>query len=340
MRLSFTPIIQKLFSSMPQREYAIQNITLSFGHHSSVVNEKSITDHNGDDDDGVILLVGRSGSGKSTLLRLLSGMECPNNYHGGGYNNILVNDHAIISNESIDATKKLTFGEKSRMDTSRIPSWVKMGMLPEREISVGFVQPVVLVGKPEFDDTLSVMERIVQMGEDAVSRFEKYARWRNQPKSNESMRSFPPTNENAAISTTMIQRLAQDIASLLTLTKNQVSCRPSKLSPSGEYLFGIACGCMMSMAPSIALAASNTSIKWNDENEDHDVGVYYPILLLDELFDAEHPSIVESCARGMLNLIHAGGVVISATHRPSHFRGMSTRTITLSSGKVLGRIDD
>ena len=60
---------------MPEREYAIRNITTSFGHSNNIDDRD---DNDEEDDNGVILLVGRSGSGKSTLLRLLSGIECPN----------------------------------------------------------------------------------------------------------------------------------------------------------------------------------------------------------------------------------------------------------------------
>ena len=351
---------------MPQREFAVQNISLSFGHFSMRTTDEGMDHHHhyhhDDDDDGVILLVGRSGSGKSTLLRLLSGMECPNNNNDDDYNYggcIVVNGRTIISGGRIDAIQNNTMSSRKKkteilIATSNnnrrrmpgIPSWVKMGILSpvapllhddddSREKVFGFVQPVILVGKPDFDDTLSVMERIVQMGEDAVRRLEKYAGWWKQPTTHESTRSVSiPNNDDAAILsvTMMLQLLAKDITSLLTLTPMQVSCRPSELSPSGEYLFGIACGCMMSMAPSVVLAASSniSTSECDDENENYGVIAYYPILLLDELFDTEHPSIVESCSRGMLNLVRAGGVIVSATHRPAHFRGMSARTITLS----------
>ncbi len=335
---------------MPQREFAVQNISLSFGHHSM------------DDDDGVVLLVGRSGSGKSTLLRLLSGIEFPNNDDGDGgcivVNGQTINGGRIEEIEKIMSSKMkekktemmATSNNNRMMMMQGIPSWVKMGILlpvpPHLHDDsggklFGFAQPVILEGKPDFDDTMSVMERIVQMGEDAVRRLEKYAGWWKQS-TNQSTRSFSiPNNDDAAILsvTIMLQLLAEDITSLLTLTTGQVTCRPSELSPSGEYLFGIACSCMMSMAPSVVLATSSniSTSECDDENENFDVDVHYPILLLDELFDTEHPSIVESCTRGMLNLIRAGGVILSATHRPAHFRCVSSRTITLSKFVALLR---
>jgi energy-coupling factor transporter ATP-binding protein EcfA2 len=301
---------------MPQREYAIRNITISFGHFN---NNYGSDDDTANDDDGVILLVGRSGSGKSTLLRLLSGIEYPN-----------ADGCIVVNGQTMASTSK------KRGMVPGLPSWVKMGIVPRVQSPSGSdeerrgeieahaaIQPVILEGKPDFDNSQSVLERIVQVGEDAVSRFEKYAGWKQHRRSDAT--------------TTMLQILAEDITFLLMLTSKQ-KCRPSELSPSGEYLFGIACGCMMSMAPSIATSChANCNSKVENENF---VGVHYPILLLDELFDTEHPSIVESCSNGMLNLIRAGGIILSATHRPGHFRGISSRTITLSGGKVLGRIDE
>eukprot|EP00985_Skeletonema_marinoi_P029154 scaffold26938_cov88-Skeletonema_marinoi.AAC.1 len=71
------------------------------------------------------------------------------------------------------------------------------------------------------------------------------------------------------------------------------------------------------------------------EHNDDDSGILYPILLLDELFDTEVTSTVEKCNKGISNLVECGAVVISATHRPNYFKGMSTRIVTLSGGKVL-----
>jgi energy-coupling factor transporter ATP-binding protein EcfA2 len=304
---------------MPPREYALQSISLSFGHRTNT----------NMDDDGVILIVGRSGSGKSTLLRLLSGIECPN-YDGS----IVVNDQAISN-----ATTTIRMATSTKTMMPGIPSWVKMGIVPLQTGLLGTSQPVILEGKPDFDDSLTVMERIVQVGEDAVRRCIKYPGWNRADAANNAPATIPDEATIAAATTTMLQLLAEDVSSLLTLTTSQISCRPSELSPSGEYLFGIACGCMMSMAPSIVVAASNFISNGGDHN-DECAKVHYPILLFDELFDTEHPSIVESCARGILNLIRAGGVIVSATHRPAHFCGMAARTITLSGGKVLGRILD
>ena len=85
---------------------------------------------------------------------------------------------------------------------------------------------------------------------------------------------------------------------------------------------------MMSVAPSIISTLQS-------KKEEDPVNIHYPILLLDELFDTEASVTVEKCSTGILNFVHAGGVVISATHRPTYFHSMVSRTVTLSGGKVL-----
>ena len=61
-------LLNKLFSSVPKREKAINNISINFGHCDNDGQEKQ---------EGLTLLVGRSASGKSTLLRILAQWEEP-----------------------------------------------------------------------------------------------------------------------------------------------------------------------------------------------------------------------------------------------------------------------
>ena len=287
-------IPQKLFSSVPKRECAVQNINLSFGHdHPSQLSQSPTATP----DDGVVLLVGRSASGKSTLLRLLAGMEAPSE---GCVN---INSCKIGSNTHVGMMPHM-------------PPWAKMGLptrldIAKREECSCRVHPVILQGKPDFDDRLSVMERIVEMGLSTLHRCNK--EWK--------VETYPESEDIDSI----FHTLASDFASLLTLSEEQCNSPPSELSPSGQYLFGIACGSMMSVAPSISTHSDSVACS----------GVSCPILFLDELFDAEHPSTVEKCSKGLRNLIRAGAVVLSATHRPGYFDELASRTVTLSGGRVL-----
>ncbi len=253
--------MQKLFSSVPKREYAIQDINLTFGQK--------------DKDDGVVLLVGRSASGKSTLLRLIAGMELPTQ------GCVSISGHKIT---------QLLRDEEAKEVASRIPPWLKVRKVPQTSEMSQPAIPVILDGKPDFDDSLTVLERIMKMR--------------------------PDDNMDQS------ELLANDFVNLLGLD-GQCSLLPSQLSPSEQYLFSIACACMVSVAPA------------NNDHNDDEKGMSYPILLFDELFDTEVPSTVEKCSKGITNLIDCGAMVISATHRPNFFKGMSKRVVTLSGGKVL-----
>lgn len=257
-------LLNKLFSSVPKREYAVECMNISFGHVINDLSSSSVVDDN--DDGGIILLVGRSASGKSSLLRLLAGMEKPT-------------DGRIIIR--------------------------------------GLARPVILDCKPDFDDSLNVMDRIIQVGVDSAIQTCENA----LSTSSIRLHNMSTTREHL----TLLRKLAEDIVSLLMISNEQLLAMPSELCPSVQYLVGIACACMTSMA----LQCINDSIGAQND------GICYPIILMDELFDAEHPNIVENCCKGILNLVRAGGVVISATHMPGHFRGMACRTVTLSGGKVL-----
>lgn len=256
---------------MPKREYALKDINLTLGQN----------------DNRLILLVGRSASGKSTILRLIAGMELAT------YGKVSINGQSI-SDLDDEGDKENTKREIVKGVASGMPPWIKTGQPLQ-----AFVQPVILEGKPDFDNSLSVMERIVEMGFDAVRRYDE------------------------SVNKDTLECLARDFVTLLGLDE-QCSLSPLKLSPSEQYLFSIACGCMVSVAPSI-----------NKRHNDDDSSIPYPILLLDELFDTEVPGTVEKCNKGITNLIECGAVVISATHRPNYFKGMSTRVVTLSGGKVL-----
>ena len=193
-----------------------------------------------------------------------------------------------------------------------VPSWMNVGLLLA---PAGVPQPVLLDGKPDFDNTRTVMEWIVQVGIDSVEHHCK--------------NSVGQEQMDSTATAALIRSLAQDFASLLQLPTNRCSSVPLDLSPSEQYLFGIACGCMVSVSPIIA------SMPLESASLDETTSIPYPIILFDELFDTEYSGTVEKCNRGILNLIEHGAVVVSATHRPEYFGSMSSRVITLSGGNVL-----
>jgi ABC-type thiamine transport system ATPase subunit len=239
-------------------------------------------------DDGVVALTGRSASGKTTILRLIAGLESP------------VEGRVLINGQEIKV------GNEQR----KCPSWMMVGST-FAATSTKMVQPVIIASKPDFDNSQTVLQRMYQMGHDAVQ--------------------FHSTTQNIGSQVDekrdeLLQKLALEFAHTLELTKEYQSCKPVDLSPSRQFLLAIACCCMVSVAPSVASL---------DPKNKQGVSIPYPILLFDELFDFEHSSTVAKCKEPILNLIQKGGVVVSVTHRQTYFMDMTSRSVTLSGGKVL-----
>ena len=121
----------------------------------------------------------------------------------------------------------------------------------------------------------------------------------------------------------MFDDLVKFYARILTLSEEQLYNTPSQLSPSGQYLFGIACACIES-----------SNIMECNEEEDK-VLVSAPILLLDELVDSETSKVASVVGNALQNLAKEGGIILMATHRPEYVTTYSNRVISMSSGRIL-----
>ncbi len=220
------------------------------------------------DDDGVMLLVGRLASGNSTLLRLLVGKERP---VGGG---------RVVTGGGGSGVGHCHRGFKGAPEGTAVE-----GVAP---------RPITQDQKLDFDNALTVAEWIARVGIDAVRDcgvdVGRKRRIIDGGADKERGGESPPPRLGAHdrsmagndSTPSLLQTLADNVASLLTLMNEQLRSLPSKVRPSSQYLFGIACACMTSMAPCVA--DDPDGAQWD--------GVRYPIILMDELFNAKHPSIV------------------------------------------------
>ena len=129
-----------------------------------------------------------------------------------------------------------------------------------------------------------------------------------------------------------IQQIAMDFATTLGLTSEQLQSKPSSLSPSGLFLFGMARGCLCSAMP----ALDDIDVK-GPNTDGSTYNLPGPVLLLDEVFDFEHPDVPAKCCPGIDSLVqNMGAVIIIATHKPHHWEALqSRRVVALSSGKIL-----
>jgi ABC-type ATPase involved in cell division len=109
----------------------------------------------------------------------------------------------------------------------------------------------------------------------------------------------------------------------LSLSEDEINANPSSLSPSAQYVFGIACACVQSTADAVYV------------RDDGDIELPCPILLLDELIDFETSIVANRIGKSLKELSRAGAVIITATHRPQYLKSFADRMITLSSGMIL-----
>ena len=72
-----------------------------------------------------------------------------------------------------------------------------------------------------------------------------------------------------------------------------------------------------------------------EKDHNTNIGLKYPILFLDELFDFEHPDTARKVGDGLFELTKRGGIVLSATHKPHYLEDKAGRIITMSAGKIL-----
>ena len=242
-------LLKKLFSSVPTREYAIQDITLSIGTQDVNLLAGELEACN-----NFYILVGRSGCGKSTLLRVLSGDEEP------ASGNVLLNRNQLY---------------------------------PLEKRSINQPIPIMLDAKPDcFNDKLTVLQRIEEV-------------------------------TSSDLGAGVRRTIAIEFANLLSLSEDEINANPSSLSPSAQYVFGIACACVQSTADAVYV------------RDDGDIELPCPILLLDELIDFETSIVANRIGKSLKELSRAGAVIITATHRPQYLKSFADRMITLSSGMIL-----
>ena len=130
----------------------------------------------------------------------------------------------------------------------------------------------------------------------------------------------------------ILKQMTMDFGTNLGLTSQQLQSKPSSLSPSGLFLFAMARGCLNSMMPAV------DDIDFQGIDADSSTYIFQgPILLLDELFDFEHPDVPAKCCPGIDSLVkNMGAVIIFATHKPHHWEMLeSRRVVALSSGRIL-----
>lgn len=158
------------------------------------------------------------------------------------------------------------------------------------------VEPVYLDRKPPFDDSSTVQTLLV--------------------------RDFGTPRLEGGV----LQALVQETCRVVGLLDREQQLKPSQLSPSEVFRYGLARACIQS----VALTIENKTLE-----EVFQEGVACPILLLDEWMDFETSSTVHRVEESLLKLgEETGAAILCVTHKPGLF-AKKHRSITLNGGKIL-----
>ena len=246
-------IFKKLFSSVPRRDRAIDNITIGFG-----CLDTNNEDINRDMKAGPTVLVGRSASGKSTLLRILSQTEEPDS------------GQICVKNSIVSA------------------------------------KPIIVDSKVDcYDTQKSVYRRI----------FDSF------PMLSIDLQHKLNTEDQRLLKKDLIHEFSQRLGLFIDLH----AVKPSDLTPSQVYLFGLICSSIESSITKDLCTNGTSNV----------IEIPYPVLLLDELLDKETYGVANKVGEGLLNLAQNGAIIVAATHRPEFLVNVASRVVTLSSGKIL-----
>eukprot|EP00978_Attheya_sp_CCMP212_P047109 scaffold421228_cov49-Attheya_sp.AAC.4 len=298
-------MLSRLLSPIPVRIFALEDVCLEVDAASLVV------------------LLGVSGSGKSTLLQIL-------NHH--------TNDHP----KKNEINNKLLKGRIEITCSNRV-----VDNMEHENVSWCPSRPIMINQKPkapdyEYDidcrvrDTKRLMISNVKSSKctlwDWIMEYGLHGNWSE---------AVVALSLSDSIKRQLVKEIVQELVLALDFDPPQLHKGLSELSPSGQVRFGLLCACLDSILPSVQ---QQRDLEHNN-NGAINKGVWplllfqacAPILLLDELLDTEPSSIAQQhLSKGLTQLVHnKGAILLSATHLPQIYSGLTTRTMTLSSGKIL-----
>jgi ABC-type polysaccharide/polyol phosphate transport system ATPase subunit len=128
----------------------------------------------------------------------------------------------------------------------------------------------------------------------------------------------PEYNDRLTIKSILLQRFEGGAfgVSICEIISLDIDKKPSDLSPSETYKFGLVVACMESVSVREPCA---------------------PILLLDEWMDLETSIVVHKVEKAMLELTEGiGAIILYVTHKPN-LLGASHECMTLCRGEILSR---
>ena len=312
---------RKLTSSVPRREFALQDLTLAFGNIDPTKNSNNdgIENDNESERDGSVrntedslcLLLGASSSGKSTIFRSILEAAAEEKYEKASSNSNS-KEFGSAGNQGTLEIRQLPLPKqtlKSKTPTTTTTTTPK---------------PILLDDRGEVNEAHSGQPKKT-LGEAWVDCFRETTETINDGSNDE-------TNDVAAF---LVETLA---ATIFDLDPNALL---ADLTPSEKYRFCLGKACIQSS--SFGCASSSDNID--------SILLPGPILLLDEWMDVETSAVVRKVQPSLHKIVEElNGIVLSITHKPELYyssgaaatastgeqHSTSTiRKITLTAGKLL-----
>jgi len=319
---------RKLTSSVPRREFALENVTLAFGRDGGKTtsssedgNSSSSTSINdGDKTSTIYLLLGASSSGKSTILKSILESYAED---GNG-------SDAPATKKKTTAAVSGSFGSRENRGTVRI-----IGRTVGNDYS-STAKPIFLDDRGDINDGYSSKTKTtVRDGwNECILREVRAVLSSNNKSASLAMDNKTPS----LFADSLLETMATNVFDL------DLDSFLADLTPSERYRFSLGKACIQSSVGSGInnIAASNNNYE-NDDKQPQQrqrrrravLRLPGPILLLDEWIDVETSAVVQNVRPSLHKIAsHFHGVVVSVTHKPALYDKGSTSTAAAATSEV------
>ena len=331
---------RKLTSSVPRREYAIKDITLT-------VKSGELT-----------FLVGSSSCGKSTLLKLIQGTEKPttSNNNNNNNNNVdedvvgLIKITSILKNNNNNNPVLQEQQEQQQQQPSTPPPLVVgVPILLEERPTYYYTNNSDTIGTIWQNKIKSIITHIQQKQQQQQQQ--KDGSWSSSNSSSLLLLLLKETKETTA--TTITDIILRELSNILDLSLQQKA--GTNLSSSQCYRCCLGEACLESILLSMIKNHHQQQQEQEQQEQEQIVTIVVPapIILLDEWMDTETSTVIQRVQSSILNLVdRTGGIVINVTHKQDLYyyydshdnnkknnnknnKNNKMRCITLSRGSIL-----
>jgi len=301
---------RKMTSSVPYREFALENVTITFGGGRGNRNSdnKSYVE-----DNTINLLIGASSSGKSTILKSILETDDETQQNNGNDNN--------------GSIRILPLQQKDESNTARM---VMMTM--------GSSKPILLDDRNDVNYnnnnndktktlqdewTVCVIHELEKLEEQNPSK----TKTTTKKKSTQQQQQQQQQQYNLSFAKLLVKEMAVNVFDL------NVNKLIIDMTPSEKYRFCLGQACIESSISRVEMNnnkdeiddSSTSSTNQQQQQQQIHYKIPGPIILLDEYMDVETSTVIQKVQPSLHRIVSKlNGIVISVTHKPNLYSSSST----------------